>query len=134
MNNFYYFTSPNLFGFVSFMNVFHSDSEYVPHYYCYSITTYITVAVININSSTIRTCGTNIKFASLTGYVTILLFLMFCAPFHYRYLTEMADRTPKLTGLGMGVLVDGTPPCTPIPQASSTIAERYRVCYVYYVM
>ena len=33
-----FFTSllQNLFGFVSFMTVFHSDSEYIPHYYyCY---------------------------------------------------------------------------------------------------
>jgi hypothetical protein len=105
------------------------------------ITTYITVTIINNNSSTSTDmCGTNIKFSSLTRYVTILLFLMFCAPFHHRYLTEMANRTPKFSGAGIGYLIDETPACTPVPQASSTVAnwnyvyDRYCVCDVYYVM
>jgi len=59
---------------------------------------------------------------------------MFCALFHYRYLTEMANYTPKISGAGIGNLIDETPASTPVPQASSTIAhwnyDRYCVCYV----
>jgi hypothetical protein len=57
---------------------------------------------------------------------------MFCALFHYRYLIEMANRTPKISGAGLGNLIEETPACTPVPQASSTVAhwnyDRYFVC------
>jgi hypothetical protein len=59
---------------------------------------------------------------------------MFCALFHYRYLIEMANFTPKISSAGLGNL-DETPACTPVPQASSTVAywnyDRYCVCDVY---
>jgi hypothetical protein len=50
----------------------------------------------------------------------------------------MANCTPKISGAGMGNLIDETPACTPVPQASSTVAhwnfDRYCVCDVYDTM
>jgi hypothetical protein len=77
-------------------------------------------------------CGTNIKYASLTRYVTNLLFLMFCAPFRYRYLVKMENRTKNLS-VTLADLEE-----RPFPLASSTAVEwycdSYCVCDVYYVM
>jgi hypothetical protein len=36
----------------------------------------------------------------------------------------MANSTPKISGTGIGVLIEETPSCTPVPQASSTAAHR----------
>lgn len=36
----------------------------------------------------------------------------------------MANCTPKITGAGLGILIEETPACTPVPQASSTVAHR----------
>ncbi|XP_021919602.1 uncharacterized protein LOC110829806 isoform X3 [Zootermopsis nevadensis] len=36
----------------------------------------------------------------------------------------MADCTPKISGAGLGILIEETPAYTPVPQASSTVAHR----------
>jgi hypothetical protein len=36
----------------------------------------------------------------------------------------MANSTPKISGAGIGNLLEETPSCTPVPQASSTAAHR----------
>jgi len=44
----------------------------------------------------------------------------------------MANFTPKISGAGLGILIEETPACTPVPQASSTAAhrnsDRYCIC------
>jgi hypothetical protein len=44
----------------------------------------------------------------------------------------MANSTPKISGAGIGILIEETPACTPVPQASSTAAhrnsDRYLIC------
>lgn len=46
----------------------------------------------------------------------------------------MADCTPKISGAGLGILIEETPAYTPVPQASSTVAhrnyDRYHICNI----